>query len=306
MNSPPGADFALPWTVEVDLHLHTTASDGLLTPAELVERVAGTPLQVIAVADHDSTEAIDDTMQAVRRHPGLTLIPAVEIGTEDDEAELHLLGYFIDHRNAPFEAALRHLRHSRTVAARRTVERLAELGMPVSWERVQELAPGVVGRPHIARAMVEEGYVQDVHEAFDRYLGDDGVARVPREKLSPLDGLRLVHRAGGVGVVAHPRTVDRLKEHVAVLAAEGLVGIEVYAERYTAEQRERYAALADRYGLVHSGGSDYHGFGTEGEVLPGQMGPPRDTPARLLERARALHGDGVGWIPADPLEAGTL
>jgi len=291
-------DFAPPWRVEVDLHLHTTASDGLLTPTELIARVAETPLRVIAIADHDSTDGIDEAVEAVRSHPGLTLIPAVEIGTEEGETEVHLLGYFIDHREAALEAALERLRESRMTAARLTVEKLAELGVRVSWDRVQELATGVVGRPHIARAMVEAGYIESVHEAFDYYLGDDGKVRVEREKLSPLDGLSLVHEAGGVGVVAHPRTVNNLAPTVAALAQAGLVGIEVYAERYTATQRRPYAVLADRHGLVQCGGTDYHGFGTEGEVVPGELGPPNDTPRLLLERARALHGDGVGHIPA--------
>ena len=301
MSGPSQAGFAPPWAVEVDLHLHTTASDGLLTPAELIARVGETSLKVIAIADHDSTNGIDEALEAVQAYPRLTLIPAVEIGTEEGETELHLLGYFIDHRNAGLQAALGRLRESRTAAARLTVEKLAELGVRVSWERVEELATGVVGRPHIARAMVEKGYIHDVHEAFDYYLGDDGRARVQREKLSPLDGLKLVHSAGGVGVAAHPRTVNNLEETVASLAQAGLVGIEVYAERYAAAQRSKYAALADRHGLVHSGGTDYHGFGFEGEVAPGELGPPRNTPSLLLERARALHGDGVGCIPAGSL-----
>ena len=301
MSGPVQAGVAPPWPVEVDLHLHTTASDGLLTPAELIARVGESSLKVIAVADHDSTDGIDEALEAMRAHPQLTLIPAVEIGTEEGETELHLLGYFIDHRNAALQAALGCLRESRTIAARLTVEKLAELGVRVSWERVQELATGVVGRPHIAQAMVEAGYIHDVHEAFDYYLGDDGRARVQREKLSPLAGLKLVQGAGGVGVVAHPRTVNNLEGTVATLAEAGLVGIEVYAERYTAAQRGKYAALADRHGLVHSGGTDYHGFGTEGEVAPGELGPPRDTPSLLLERARALHGEGIGCVPTGSL-----
>ena len=301
MSGSARPDFAPPWPVEVDLHLHTMASDGLLTPTELIARVAETRLQVIAIADHDSTDGVDEALEAMRSYPRLTLIPAVEIGTEEGETELHLLGYFIDHKNLALQAGLRRLCESRMVAARFTVEKLATLGVRVSWERVQELAGGVVGRPHIARAMVEAGYVQSVHEAFDYYLGDDGKARVQREKLSPLEGLKLVHSAGGIGVVAHPRTVNDLEATVAALAQEGLVGIEVYAERYTATERSTYAALADRHGLVHCGGTDYHGFGTEGEVAPGQLGPPRDTPSLLLERARALHGGNVGCIPAGAL-----
>lgn len=294
MNPTHTNDFGLGWPVEVDLHLHTTASDGLLSPEELVQFIAQIPLQVIAIADHDSTEGVDEAIAAVESFPGVSIIPAVEIGTEKDDVEVHLLGYFIDHKNEELQAGLRWLRDARTEAARRTVEKLADLGVHVSWGRVLELATGVVGRPHIARAMVEEGYIEEIHEAFEYYLGDNGKARVEREKLAPLDGLRLVHAAGGVGVVAHPRTVNHLEKTVEQLVSAGLAGIEVYAEHYDAAQRRTYGLLADRFGLVHCGGTDYHAFGTEGEVIPGEMGPPRDSPSLLFEKARALHGEKVG------------
>jgi len=145
--------------------------------------------------------------------------------------------------------------------------------------------------------MVERGYVEDLREAFDYYLGDNGKVRAERGKLPPREGLRAVQRAGGIGVMAHPRTVNNLKVALEELVEEGLAGIEVYAEKYTAAQREEYAALANRYDLVHSGGTDYHGFGTEGEVQLGELGPPCETPALLLERAVALHGEDIGWVP---------
>jgi len=301
MNGRTRHDFGLRWPVEVDLHLHTTASDGLLSPTELIERVAETGLKVVAIADHDSTDGLDEALEAARRHPHLMLIPAVELGTEEGDTEMHLLGYFIDRKNVALGAGLARLRETRKTAVHGTVKKLAELGMPVSWERVQELAGGAVGRPHVARAMVERGYIDNVHEAFDRYLGDDGIARVPREKLSPLDGLKLVHAAGGVGVIAHPRTVKNLRAAVTSLVDAGLAGIEVYAERYMVAQRREYEVLADRYDLIHSGGTDYHGFGTEGEVGLGELGPARDAPSLLFKRARSMHGDRVGWVPDGPL-----
>ncbi len=293
--------FSPPWPVEVDLHLHTTASDGTLSPSQLIEKVAATRLKTVAITDHDSTAGIDEALAAAAKHPGLTVIAGIEFGTEEDDSEVHLLGYFIDYRSRELQDTLTRFREERVEAARQTVRKLATLGVQISWERVRELAGGTVGRPHIARAMLEAGYVRTVAEAFERYLGTDGAARVPRPKLPPLDALDLVHRVGGVGVVAHPRTVKQVELMVSRLAAGGLAGIEVYAEKYGQEERERYRSIARTYGLTECGGSDFHNFGSDGEVMPGVSGPPPDTARLLLERARQLHGAKVGCVPERPL-----
>jgi predicted metal-dependent phosphoesterase TrpH len=285
------------WPVEVDLHLHTTASDGVLTPTQLIERVAAAGLRVAAISDHDTTAGVDEAMSAAERHPSLTIIPAIEFGARTDETEVHLLGHFIDHCNTALQDAVRAFREYRVDAARQMVQKLASLGLPVSWERVQELAGGSVGRPHIARAMVEAGHVETVAEAFDRYIGDNGPARIPRPKLAPVDALELVHKAGGVGTVAHPRTVKDVEQMLPSLAEAGLAGIEVYAEKYGAGMHEHYLELAEKFGLVPSGGTDYHAFGSKNEVEPGMSGPPPDTAARLFERACAMHGGNVGFKP---------
>lgn len=298
---PNSEPFRPTWPVEVDLHLHTTASDGLLTPTELIQMVAKTTLRVVAVTDHDSTEGIDEALEAAKAFPHLQVVPGIEFGAEIDDSEVHLLGLFIDHHNRTLQDHLERFRRDRVETARRMVEKLATLGVEVSWDRVQELAGGSVGRPHVARAMVEAGHVENVPEAFDRYLGSNGPARVPRPKLPPVDALKLVHASGGVGVVAHPRTVNHLDEMLPSLVAEGLGGIEVFAEKYGAEHQERYRELARQHNLVESGGTDYHGFGNRNEVNPGTSGPPPDTAQRLYERARALHGNDVGWTPAAPL-----
>ncbi len=293
------AAFSPPWPVEVDLHLHTTASDGTLSPSQLIERIASTTkLKVLAITDHDATEGVDEALATARAYPYLRVIPGIEFGTEDEDSEVHLLGYFIDYRSADLQATLRRFREERVEAARQTVRKLAGLGVNISWDRVRELAGGSVGRPHIARAMLEGGYVLSVSEAFERYLGTDGPARVPRPKLAPLDALDLVHRLGGVAAVAHPRTVKHVELAVSRLAAGGLAGIEVYAEKYGSEEQERYRSLARMYGLVECGGSDYHAFGNENEVVPGISGPPPETPRLLLDRARAMHGGKVGSVPA--------
>jgi predicted metal-dependent phosphoesterase TrpH len=286
------------WPVEIDLHLHTTASDGTLTPRQLIDQVATTSLRVVAVTDHDSTNGLNEAIEASAAHPQLTVIPGIELGTSDEESELHLLGYFIDPDNTVMQSKLEQFRVERVEAARAMVNRLAEIKRPVSWERVVEMASGSVGRPHIARAMVEAGHVETVAEAFDRYIGEKGVARVPRPKLHPVAALEMIHAAGGIGVIAHPRTVNKLDNLVKQLVDVGLAGIEVYAEKYASDRRDEYLDIATRYDLVPSGGTDYHALGAKNETTPGTNGPPPDTVSKLLAKARATHCSKIGSVPA--------
>ncbi len=296
---PPPQAPAYP--VLVDLHLHTTASDGTLTPTRLIDHVAQTSLKVISITDHDTTDGVDEAMNAAAEHPRLTVLPGIEFGTEDGPSEVHLLGYFLDYENPDLQDALQRFRQQRVETARRSVDKLNSLGIKISWDRVRELAGGTVGRPHIARAMVESGYAESIRDAFDKYLGDAGIGRVPRPKLKPVKALELIHAAGGVGAVAHPRTVKQLDKVVDDLADAGLAGIEVYAEKYGADEQAGYRKLARRYGLIECGGSDYHAFGEPNEVMPGISGPPPDTARLLYQRARAMHGNAVGFSPGRPL-----
>ncbi|MDA1279599.1 MAG: PHP domain-containing protein, partial [Chloroflexi bacterium] len=284
-------------SMHLDLHLHTTASDGMLSPTQLITQVANTSLRVVAVTDHDSTDGLNEAIETSRLYPGLSVISGIELGTATEDSELHLLGYFIDPENPELQATLTQFRIERVEVAQAMVNRLTELRRPVSWERVVELAGGSVGRPHIALAMVEAGHVETVAEAFVRFIGDKGIARVPRPKLHPVDALELLHSAGGIGVIAHPRTVNRLADLCRQLFEAGLAGIEVYAEKYGSERRDRYLDIATRHNLVPCGGTDYHALGAENEVQPGTNGPPPDTPGELLLRARELHGSNVGCVP---------
>ncbi len=286
------------WPVEVDLHLHTTASDGTLTPKQLIDQVATTTLRYISVTDHDSTFGVGEATDAAAAHPQLTVIPGIELGTATGDSELHILGYFIDLSNLNLQTTLEKFRIERVEVARAMVDRLAEIKRPVSWERVVEMASGSVGRPHIARAMVEAGHVETVAEAFDLYIGDKGIARVPRPKLHPVEALEMIHSAGGIGVVAHPRTVSKLGSLVKQLVDAGLVGIEVYAEKYASDRRDSYLDIATRHDLVPSGGTDYHALGAVNETMPGTNGPPPETAVKLLDRARDMHGSNVGSIPS--------
>jgi predicted metal-dependent phosphoesterase TrpH len=297
----PGATPWRPdWPVEVDLHLHTTASDGTLSPTQLIEQILQTTLRVVAVTDHDSTAGLDEAMAAAAGTE-LIVIPGIEFGSGIDESEVHLLGLFINYNSPTLQAVLKRFREQRIEAAQEMIGKLNSLGLDITWERVNELAEGSVGRPHIARALLEKGFISSIPEAFDRYIGSDGPARVPRPKFTPVEALEIVHAAGGVGIVAHPRTVDHLEDVLPAMVEAGLAGIEVFAEKYRAEHQRRYQDLADKYFLIPSGGTDYHAFGSENEVKPGVSGPPPVTARKLYEAALARHGGRPGFTPSRPL-----
>ena len=273
----------------VDLHLHTTVSDGRLTPSELVSLVASKGLKVVSISDHDTTDGLAEAYRAARQFPDLRIIPGIELSTDIPGDEIHILGYFIQYENAEFQAILEKFREGRLERGRLMVEKLAELGVPVEWERVQEIAgEGSVGRPHIALAMVEKGYFKEPKDAFAEYLGRNGLAYVEREKMTPEEGVGMLARVGGVAVLAHPAQLADLDGKLARLKAAGLMGMEVHYAMYPPDTIHRLAAAAARHGLIPCGGSDYHGLGNTGEPLPGIMGPPLETVERLEAAARKL------------------
>ena len=273
--------------VEVDLHLHTTYSDGRLTPTELVRLCAQSDLRVISVSDHDSTEAMPEALEAARSFPQLTIIPGIELSTDVPGAEIHVLGYFVDYQDAEFQRVLKRFREGRQERARQIVEKLGKLGVKVSWDRVEELSDGgAIGRPHIAQAMVEAGYIQYPRDAFDQYLGRNGRAYVERPKLTPAEAIGILLDNGALPVMAHPTysvtksdrdEVDALRKILTELKGAGLMGMEVYYGGYSPEQVGQLVALADELGLVPCGGSDYHASGNPDEPEPGTVGPPMDT-----------------------------
>jgi len=251
----------------VDLHTHTIASDGTLRPRELVAEAAKRGVRVLAVTDHDSTEGLAEAIEEARRHPPLTIVPGIEINCDVEGAEIHILGYCMDYEAPWFQEFCRAQREERRARVYRMAERLAALGMPIDVERVFALVQeGSAGRPHVARVMVERGYVKTVREAFDKYLAADKPAHVPRKKLTPEDAVRLLRRAGGVPVFAHPGLSDR-DELVPALVAAGLMGIECYYSEHSATQRGAYVDLCRRYDLVATGGSDFHGPSVRAAVL---------------------------------------
>jgi hypothetical protein len=277
----------------IDLHMHTTASDGQLTPKQIIELARKRGLSIIAITDHDTTDGIDDALAAA--HDGLssgvpTILTGIELSAEDESGDVHMLGYLLDRHDAALQAHLRQFRQDRAARGYRIVEKLNAMGIAIAWERVQAFAaaggkPGAIGRPHIARAMVEAGYAQDIRDAFARYLHNDAPAYVARERLSPEQAVDLIHKAGGVAVLAHP---GMLSDHVGMvqrLIPAGLDGVEVVHPGNTENHRLDLRGLASRYGLIETGGSDFHGVSDDGTVSLGMFNPPPEAVQKMYERA---------------------
>ena len=272
----------------IDLHLHTLASDGRLSPTELIQLVAKQGLETISITDHESTEGLAEAYEAAKEFPYMRIIPGIEMSADIPGDEVHVLGYFLDYHDVDFQEMLTELRRGRVGRAQVMVEKLVALGKPVEWERVLHFAGnGTVGRPHIALAMVEAGYFKEPKEAFEEYLGNDGLAYYDRPKLNPTESVAMIRKVGGVPVLAHPTFMNDMEAGIASLKKEGLVGMEVYYAQYDDDTVRHLARLAREYDLIPCGGSDYHGLGNTGEPLPGTLGPPEET-VKLLEDAAAV------------------
>jgi predicted metal-dependent phosphoesterase TrpH len=272
--------------MKADLHLHTTASDGRLEPKEIVSLAVKVGLDVIAITDHDSIDGVRPALAAAEAFPSLMVIPGVEINTDVPRGEVHVLGYFIDYTDRKLAVALQRLRDSRRERAQRMIAKLSKLGMNIEWQRVLELAQGgSIGRPHVAQALFEKGYVSSEKEAFDKYISHDGPAYVERYKLLPVEAVKLVTDAQGLPVLAHPADISDLEELVPKLKAVGLIGIEVYYRDYTSDVIARLLKIARQYDLIPTGGTDYHAFGDSSEVMIGGALAPAQSAERLLALA---------------------
>jgi len=272
--------------MSVDLHLHTTASDGRLAPEEVVRLAAGKGLTVIAITDHDSVEGVLPALEAATAFPPLRVIPGVEINTDAPSGAVHILGYFMDYEDMEFQSGLKVLRHSRELRAKKMIAKLDGLGVHVDWQRVQELAAGgSIGRPHIAQVMLENGHISSFEEAFIKYIGRRGPAYVTRVRLSPVEAVQMVVRAGGLPVLAHPADINNLEALVVKLKGVGLVGLEAYYNGYRRSTVQRLVGLAKKHALLTSGGSDFHGLGGADETPIGGVEVPFDCARRLIALA---------------------
>ncbi|MEV5733207.1 PHP domain-containing protein [Streptomyces sp. NPDC052292] len=249
--------------MRIDLHCHSTASDGTDTPAELVRNAAAAGLDVVALTDHDTTRGYAEAIAALPE--GLTLVTGAELSCRVDGVSMHMLAYLFDPEEPALLAERELVRDDRVPRARAMVAKLGELGVPVTWEQVERIAAGgSVGRPHVATALVELGVVPTVDDAFtEEWLADGGRAFVEKHETDPFEAIRLVKGAGGVTVFAHPAAVKRGRTVpepvIAEMAAAGLDGIEVDHMDHDADARARLRGLAGELGLLVTGSSDYHG-----------------------------------------------
>ena len=263
MIGDPGAPDAL--ALHVDLHAHSTASDGSQAPAAAVEAAHKAGLAAFALTDHDTLAGIPEAQEAAD-HLGIRLVPGVELSVHQGTVEVHLLGLHI-RDVAVLQQRLEAIRDQRRTRAIEIVARLNAVGVPLAVDAVLAAAAGgAIGRPHVAKALIAGGFVKDSREAFDRYLAAGKPAYVEKERLEVADGIRLIHEAGGIAVVAHPGP-DGRRERVEPLVALGLDGLEVRHPSHSGEDTKRIAALAEHFHLVPSGGSDWHGAMFGGRVL---------------------------------------
>ena len=282
----------------IDLHTHSTHSDGTFGPAELVRLAAERDLDVVALTDHDTTDGLPEAL-ATGLEVGVEVVPGVEFSAEYLGTSVHILCYWMDAEDPALQLELRRLRDDRYRRGELMVEKLRALGLPIAFERVREIAgDATIVRPHIAQAMVEAGIVETERDAFERYIGDGGPAHVAKHALDPIDAVALIDAAGGVCAIAHPgmwgdqsSVPDELIER---MAAAGMRGLEVDHPDHTPEDRARYRALADRLGLIATGGSDCHGSRYDPVRLGSSLCDPR---AFVALRDAALRGSPAAPTP---------
>jgi len=269
----------------VDLHIHSNASDGRYSPPEIVRTAVTAGLTVIALTDHDTIDGLVPAIETAMEFPALTLIPGVELSTDIPSGEVHVLGYFIEYSDQEFKASLERMRNSRANRADKMVAKLNELGCDIELERVKAIAGnGALGRAHIAQALLEKGYIGSFKDAFTKYIGHGCPAYVGREKLTPAEAVKLILKANGLPVLAHPYTALNPEEVIKELKTVGLIGMEVYYAGYLPTEVNSLLNLAHKYDLVPTGGTDYHGIDATSDITIGGT----DVPIQSVEKLMVL------------------
>ncbi len=277
----------------IDLHVHTTASDGTFSPSEVVKHAQAKGLTAIAITDHDTVQGVAEAVE-VGRLLGLEVIPGVEISVDHANKEMHILGYFIELDSPVLAEKLKELQSYRELRNPLMVEKLCSLGLAVTLEEVAAIAQGdIIGRPHFAALLVKKGYVVDKPTAFERYLAQGKPAYVKKEKLTPAEGIQLILAAGGIPVLAHPKYLlesnspESLSTLIKSLKKLGLQGIEVYYSTHTTQEEKLYKKLANSENLLLTGGSDFHGD-NKPEIFLGSGKGNLSIPYQLLSNLKEL------------------
>jgi len=253
----------------IDLHLHTTASDGVLTPSEMVKYAKSKGLQAIAITDHDTIEGCEEGLSEGEKL-GFEVIPGIEISAEHSPGSMHILGFFLDIYHPLLNERLEHLQRARAERNPKIIGKLNQLGVHITYEEVLKASGGgQVGRPHFANVLIEKKYVKSFQEAFERFLKKGAPAYVDKVRFTSKEALHFINEAKGVAVLAHPNTLGMdgysdLEKLILRLVGEGLKGIEVYYPEHSPAEIGQYKALAERFGLLSTGGTDYHGMEKNG------------------------------------------
>ncbi len=276
----------------VDLHLHTTASDGVLSPAEIVRYAKAKGLQAIAITDHDTIEGCEEGLSEGKRI-GFEVIPGIEISAEYSPGSMHILGFHLDIHHPLLNERLEYLQKARAERNPKMVAKLNQLGINITYEEVLKASGGgQVGRPHFANVLLEKKVVRSFQEAFDRFLRKGAAAYVDKFRFTSKEALHFIREARGVAVLAHPNTLgvsrsSELEKVIAQLVDEGLQGIEVYYPEHSSAEVAQYKALADRYKLLSTGGTDYHGI-EKNELDIGVGRGEMKLPYSIVEGIKAL------------------
>lgn len=269
--------------MRIDLHMHSTFSDGLKSPTELVEIAKKKGLAAISLTDHDCLDGTNEAIEA-GKSKGVEILSGVELSSEYGGRDLHILGYGIDPNHDEFQDMLRRFRDTRHSRGLKIIEKLKDLGLEISVEDVMEKSgDGALGRPHIAAVLAEKGLVSTQIEAFDKYIADGGPAYVPKYKMSPQEAIKYIRMAGGLAFMAHPGIFLSNVNDFKGLLGECFDGVEIYHPKHNKKMAETLKAIADEHGMLVSGGSDYHGF--TGRDLPlGGIDIPYDVLADIKTR----------------------
>jgi predicted metal-dependent phosphoesterase TrpH len=268
----------------IDLHLHSTASDGILTPKELVEKAFNLAINAIALTDHDSVEGVTPSIKEGKKL-GVEVIPAVELSSDLNGQDIHFLGYFINYEDKKFQKRLAELRNLRAERAAKMVDLLRSKDVNIPFEDVLEAAgSGAVGRAHVAKVMVKKGYIDTVEEAFEKYIGRHAPCYVEKYFYTPKDVIETIKETGGIAVLAHPALSD-VDEFIPEFIEYGIQGIEVLHGEQTDEQSKYYLQLANEYNLLPTGGSDFHGL--KNTKRGREMGSVK-VPDEFLDRLKKL------------------
>lgn len=254
---------------KADLHLHSTASDGCLTPREVIQMASTKEIQIVALTDHDTTEGLQEALKSGQEF-SIQVIPGIELSTEEADEEIHILGYYIDYESSFLQKILDELKLARVQRTKEIIHCLQQMDFALTWDEVKGVAAGAssIGRPHVARVMVEKGYASSIEQVFAQWIGPGGPAFVKRYKLSSAKAVEIIHSAGGLAFLAHPGLLAKGIETAEKIIPLGLDGIEVFNPEHSEIQIEEFMALAKREDLYISGGSDCHGY--PGDIKMGQ------------------------------------